>query len=72
MHIPLNQGNVIFPAGNALRYLREYFDENTTASDPYEEDPEDLRTISFAPDGSVLNGNVHQTDILEIMERYRP
>lgn len=71
LQISLNQGNVIFPAGNALKYLRAYFDENTTVKSPYEEDPEDVRTVSFGPDGSVLNGNVYQTDILEIMERYK-
>lgn len=71
-HIALNQGNVIFPSGNALKYLSEYFDEKATASDPYEEDPEDVRTISFGPDGGVLNGNICQTDILEIMEDYKP
>ena len=72
LQIPQNQGNVIFPAGNALKYLAEYFDASTTVSNPYEEDPKDLRAISFGPDGSVLNGNVYQTDILEIMEQYRP
>jgi hypothetical protein len=72
LHISLNQGNVIFPAGNALKYLCAYFDENRTVKNPYEEDPEDIRTISFEPDGRVLNGNVYQTDILEIMERYQP
>ncbi len=72
LHISLNQGNVIFPAGNALKYLREYFDESTPVPNPYEEDPEDVKTISFGPDGSVLNGSVYQTDILEIMERYEP
>jgi len=72
LHISLNQGNVVFPSGNALKYLREYFDENTTVTDPYEEDPKDVRTISFAPDGGVLNGNVYQTDILEMMEQYKP
>ena len=70
LHISLNQGNVIFPAGNALKYLRAYFDESATVPNPYAEDPEDVRAISFAPDGSVLNGNVYQTDILEIMECY--
>ncbi len=63
---------MVFPSGNALKYLREYFDENTTVTDPYEEDPKDVRTISFAPDGGVLNGNVYQTDILEMMEQYKP
>ena len=72
LRIPLNQGNVIFPSGNALKYLREYFDENATVSNPYEENPEDVRTISFEPDGTVLNGNIYQTDILEIMEKYKP
>ena len=72
LHISLNQGNVIFPSGNALKYLREYFDENTTVSNPYEQDPEDVRTVSFGPDGSVLDGNVYQTDILEILECYKP
>lgn len=72
LHVSLNQGNVIFPAGNALKYLREYFDENTAVSNPYEEDPEDVRTVSFDPDGNVLNGNVYQTDILEILEQYKP
>ena len=70
--IPLGQGNVIFPSGNALIYLREYFDENMKTSNPYEEDPKDVRTISFDPDGGVLNGNIYQTDILEIMEKYKP
>ena len=72
LHITLNQGNVIFPAGNALKYLREYFDESAPASNPYEEDPDDVKTISFGPFGSVLNDSVYQTDILEIMEQYRP
>ena len=72
LHISLNQGNVIFPSGNALKYLCEYFDENATVSNLYEEDPKDVRTISFDPDGGVLNGNIYQTDILEIIENYKP
>ncbi len=72
LHISAGQGNVVFPSGNALKYLAEYFNEHETASNPYEEDPEDIRTISFGPDGDVLNGNVYQTDILEMMEKYKP
>ncbi len=72
LHIPLGHGNVIFPSGNALKYLRAYFNDNTAASNPYEEDPEDIRTLSFGPDGEVLNGNVYQKDILEIMKHYQP
>lgn len=72
LHIPLNQGNVIFPLGNALKYLWEYFDDNTAPFSPYEEDPEDIKTISFDANGDVLNGNVYKTDILEIIRKYRP
>ena len=72
LHLVLSQGNVVFPYGNALKYLREYFAENVTVSNPYEEDSEDIRTISFGYDGDVLNGNIYQTDILEIMENYKP
>lgn len=72
LQLPLGKGNVVFPSGNALKYLRAYFEENTTVSNPYEEDPNDVKTVSFDPDGGVLNGNVYQTDILEIMENYRP
>ena len=72
LHIPLNQGNVIFPSGNALKYLREYFDDNTAPFSPYEEDPEDIKTISIGAKGDVLNGNVYKTDILDIIRTYRP
>ncbi len=72
LRIPLGSGNVVFPCGNALKYLSEYFDENTAGCSPYEDDPEDIRSISFSPNGDVLNGNVYDTDILEIMESYRP
>ena len=70
--IPVGSGNVVFPAGSALKYLREYFDPDAPGSDPYEEDPRDLRTVSFAANGDVLNGNVYRTDIVEIMSAYRP
>ena len=72
LHIPLHSGNVIFPSGNALKYLSEYFDDNTAPFSPYEEDPEDIKTISFGENGDVLNGNVYETDILEIIRTYRP
>ncbi len=70
--IPVGSGNVVFPSGNALKYLREYFGENVTASSPYDEDPRDLRTVSFSPEGDVLDGNIYRTDILEILKTYRP
>ena len=72
LHIPVGEGNVIFPSGNALKYLGEYFDENTDNSSPYDEDPEDIRTISFSPNGDVLDGNVNEKGILDIIKDYQP
>lgn len=72
LHIPIGSGNVIFPSGNAVRYLGEYFDENAEYSSPYEEDPNDIRTISFSPNGDVLNGNVYEKNIIDILNDYRP
>ncbi len=72
LQIPVCEGNVVFPQGNALKYLRDYFDENVKEYSPYEEDPEDIRTISFSANGDVLNGNVYRSDILEIIRTYSP
>ena len=57
MDITANEGNVIFPEGNALKYLAEYFTDNHPEN-PYVEDPRDVRCVSFAPNGNVLGGNV--------------
>lgn len=70
--IPVGSGNVIFPSGNALRYLGEYFGENTESSNPYDEDPRDIRTIGFSPNGDVLNGNIFQKSIIDILNEYKP
>lgn len=71
LNIPVGSGNVIFPSGNALKYLREYFDENVEYSSPYDEDPRDIRTISFSPNGDALNGNIYQKGILDILNEYQ-
>ncbi|MBO4360946.1 MAG: radical SAM protein [Eubacteriaceae bacterium] len=70
--IPEGEGNVVFPAGNALKYLREYFAPGVLPSSPYEEDPRDIRSLSFSADGGVLGGNIYETDILEIIRTYSP
>lgn len=72
MGIPESEGNVIFASGNARKYLGEYFDPNEESVSPYREDPEDVRAVCVSPSGDVLGGNIHQDDILEIIERYRP
>ena len=71
MEISVNQGNVIFPEGNALKYLAEYFTDELPEN-PYVEDPRDVRCVSFEPNGDVLGGNVYERDIMEIIRDYVP
>lgn len=72
MEIDEADGNIIFPEGNALKYLGEYFDKATDYTNPYEENPNHLRTISIEPDGTVLGHNIYTKNILEILDNYRP
>lgn len=72
LEIATGSGNVIFPRGNAVKYLGEYFDENIEYSDPYDEDPKDIKTISFSPNGDVLNGNIYRKNVLDILNDYKP
>ncbi len=72
MGIAEADGNVVFPSGNAIKYLSEYFDLNVKYTNPYEESPEDIRTISIEPNGDVLGGNLLCKNILEIIKDYKP
>ena len=69
LELPVGEGNVIFPEGNALKYLAEYFTDERPEN-PYVEDPCDVRCISFSPNGDVLGGNVYGNDIMEIIKDY--
>ena len=71
MNICENEGNVIFPEGNARRYLAEYFQE-VIPENPYKEDPYAVQCLSVSPDGEVLGGNLSQCDIIEIIRKYVP
>ena len=71
MDITANEGNIIFPEGNALKYLAEYFTDELPEN-PYVEDPRDVRCLSFEPNGDVLGGNVYCQDIMELLENYNP
>ena len=71
MEIHVGEGNVIFPEGNALKYLAEYFTDELPEN-PYVEDPRDVRCVSFEPNGDVLGGNVYRKDIMEILRNYVP
>ena len=69
--IPVGEGNVIFPEGNALKYLAEYFTDETPAN-PYVDDPFDVRCASFDPNGDVLGGNVYRCDVMDVLDDYDP
>ena len=69
MEIPVGEGNIVFPEGNALKYLAEYFKEELPEN-PYAEAPHDICCVSFEPNGDVLGGNVYRNDIMEIIKGY--
>ena len=71
LSIEISEGNVIFPEGNAARYLCEYF-KNEIPENPYSEDPRDVKCVSFDPNGNVLCGNFYNNDVIEILEQYSP
>jgi hypothetical protein len=69
--IPESKGNVIFPEGNARKHLATYFTD-ARPENPYVEDPHDVRCLSIAPNGDVLDGNLYRRDILAILRDYKP
>ena len=71
LEIPVGAGNVIFPEGNARLHLAAYFTD-TAPENPYEEDPRDVRCLSFSPNGDVLNGNAYERDVMELIQNYAP
>lgn len=71
LEIAENEGNIVFPEGNAVKYLGDYF-KDSKPENPYVEDPYDVKCVSFSPDGDVLDGNVYKMDIMRIMDGYKP
>ena len=71
MKIPMGNGNINFPEGNAKKYLSEYFNSEIPEN-PYVENPYDVTCLSFSPNGDVLDGNIYQNDIMEIIKNYKP
>lgn len=71
MGFSVSDGNVIFPEGNARKHLAEYFTDKLPEN-PYTEDPRDVQTVSFSPNGDVLGGNVYRQDMMEIIKNYTP
>ena len=66
-----SEGNVIFPEGNAQKYLAEYFTDSVP-DNPYTDDPCDVKCLSVDPNGDVLGDNIYKTDVMDILDRYTP
>lgn len=71
LEIPVGEGNVIFPEGNARKYLAEYF-TGELPENPYVENKRDVRCVSFSPNGDVIGGNVYERDVMAILRDYAP
>ncbi len=71
LSIPESDGNIVYPEGNAIKYLLEYFVGKIQAN-PYTEDPCNVKCLSFSPNGDVLGGNIYKNDISEIIKSYTP
>lgn len=71
LEISENDGNIVFPEGNAKVYLKEYF-KSSAPKNPYEDDPYDVRCISVSPNGDVLCGNLYKQELSEILDGYDP
>lgn len=69
--LPSN-GNVIFPAGNALKYLGKFFDKNTAYVNRYEQDTKNIRSVCIEPNGNFLNCNIHDENFLSKLNEYCP
>ena len=68
----ISEGNVVFPSGNALRYLGEYFDAAKKQKNPYDEDPKNIKAVCFNANGDILGSNIYKKDITDILSDYKP
>ena len=82
--IQSSEGNNIFPAGNAVKYLQEYFEKPDRdelfvpcGTLPYSGRIDEVKGISINPNGDVMIcsiaiGNVCRKNIFEIIDQYDP
>ena len=69
--VAVGDGNVVFPEGNAIKHLAEYFEKNAPEN-PYTQDPCEIKCLSIEPDGSIFDQNINHKDVLKILEEYTP
>jgi hypothetical protein len=85
-HLPVreDEGNVVQPDGNALRWLRDYLPpkialpSGTCGDMPYTGPLDDIDCVSIEPDGDIevcwglYIGNAGQDDVVEVLRGYDP
>lgn len=71
MGIYENEGNIVFPEGNAKKYLAEYFTDGIPEN-PYAQDPENITCLSVSPNGDLLDSNICSQDVMDIIRDYIP
>jgi len=78
-----SSGNNIFPAGNANKYLSEYFPDNDVLDltvpcghMPYTSRPDAVECVSISPNGDLETcfaiGNIYEENALSILDKYDP
>lgn len=83
LDIPVGEGNDVFMAGNAIKYLAEYYDSpkldlaKVCGTMPYTDALTDIKSISIVPNGDVMLcsyviGNIYEECIADIVARYNP
>ena len=84
MGIRASDGNNIFPSGNALKHLSEYFAppekidlSAPCGSAPYTSRLDEIDCINISPNGnieecSITIGNIYNDDVLDVIDRYDP
>ncbi len=81
--LPISTGDNIFMAGNAVKYLAQYYPPphlslaDKCGSMPYTEPLTEVSSLSIVPNGDVMIcgfviGNIYAEDITEIVHRYDP
>lgn len=79
-----SEGNTVYPAGNALKWLSDFMPSKSLAPKgvcedvPYAGRLDQVTSISVEPDGNILVckefpiGNASQRDIVDILNNYNP
>jgi MoaA/NifB/PqqE/SkfB family radical SAM enzyme len=83
LNVEIGEGNIIFPAGNAIKYFPQYFQppEKVDLSlqcgtMPYTSRLDDIEVLGFSPNGNVNVcipiGNIYKDTIENIIKKYDP